>query len=254
MPRLVVRETHVRTARDGDRLRPRLRDADAGLEPRDDLVARPLPRGVASGSTHQRRPERFTNRKGELRRHHADHGARARRWPDRLADDVGRTAVSIAPEIVTKRITGSAPGRSSPSRNPRPRIGCTPSASKAATVSRPPLKRSGRPSSVDRLTGAKPECAESARTSLPRLPDREVLHADRQPRLVLRRVGRHDCDDPVGIREGQSLEKSAVHDAEHGGAQPDPEPEGEDRDDRQRRVLHQHPEPGPDVVEQGHAV
>ena len=64
-------------------------------------------------------------------------------------------------------ITGSAPGRSSPSRNPRPRMGGTPNASNAATVSSPPLSRSGRPSTFDKFRGASPNAPIFSKEACP---------------------------------------------------------------------------------------
>ena len=110
---------------------------------------------------------------------------------DRLADDVRRAAVAIAPEVVAEQDhrLGAGPivarrgsrGRGSAGR-PAPR---TP-----PTVSWPPLNRSGRPSSVDRFIGAKPYAPICSNEVCRSCQDGEVLDADRLPRLVLRRVGR----------------------------------------------------------------
>ena len=73
------------------------------------------------------------------------------------------------------------------------------------------------------------------------LPHREVLAADRLPRLLLRRVRRDDRHDAVGVRERQPLEQPAVDDAEDRGAEADAQTERQDRDQRQGRIPEQEP-------------
>jgi hypothetical protein len=55
--------------------------------------------------------------------------------------------------------------------------------------------------------------AEVFERSLTLLPDLEILAADRQARLLLQRIGRHDRHDAIGIRERQPLSQPAVDEA-----------------------------------------
>ena len=93
----------------------------------------------------------------------------------------------------------------------------------------------------------KPERAELLERRLPRLPDRQVLHADGLPGLVLRSFRRDQGDDAIRVRERQALEQPSVDDAEDRRAEADAQAERQNGDQRQRRILDEHPDAGAQV-------
>ena len=111
---------------------------------------------------------------------------------ERLPRDIRSAAEAFAPELIADQDHRIGAGPIVASRNPRPRIGWTPTASNAATVSSPPLNRSGRPSAFDRFKAAKPNAPIFSNEVCRFLEHRQVLDADGLQRLPLRRVGRDE--------------------------------------------------------------
>ncbi len=158
-----------------------------------------------------------------------------------------RAAVPIPPEVVTQQHDGLGAG---------PIVAVAEAAAQdgldaerleradrelaAAESLRPPFLRG----QVERR---EPERAEFLERRLPRLPDRQVLHADGLAGLVLGSFRRDQGDDAIGVRERQALEQPAVDDAEDRRAEADAQAERQNGDQRQRRVLDEHPDAGAQV-------
>ena len=235
----------------GDRreLCGRLRRGHAWLEQTDHRISRTLAPRRRQRIHAQRHPQRLANGEGELRRHDADDGHLRGVGANRPTDDIRSAAVSIAPQLVAEQ------------HDVRPRR--VVSLLKSAPEHRLHAKRTERfqrqlpalkslgPARFDRqVVRAGTVRADGVERRLPRLKNGEIVHVDRKPGLPLRRVGRVDRDDAIGVREWQALEEAGIDDAEDGRTEADADAERKDCAKGEGRVPDQHPDARTEITEE----
>ncbi len=253
-PGIRLRELRFELRGDGGKLGLRLRDARPLLELSEDTDERLLA-SRRLRIDRERNPHRFADREAEGRRHDADNGPVRAVHTQHPADDVRSAAESLAPHGIPQEHHGLRAGTIVSHLEPAAQFrlnGERFEGLDGQQAAGKPLRASVFRRHVQRRVAVR---AELLKRCLPRRVNREVVNAEGQFALVLRRPRAPDRHDPVRIRKWESLEEPPVDDAKDGGAQADPKAERQNRPQRQRRVLDQHADAGAEVGEKlGHAL
>ena len=227
----------------GFRLRPR----DAGSQPADSVDRTALER-IVRGAERQRRPGVVVDRVPETLRHHTDHGRRCVPQCHDRTDDVVATAKDALPYVVAEHDHAGCS---------RPLVGVEQGATKQGRHTCRAERGGSEFGHPDRL-GSRVADDEipSVRAVRSQLLDRsqlappfeEVAH-DASLGLVGQGIPRLDQDEPVAFGQRDRWRQELARQVVPASPNPDRNGERQSARERQARVLQEHPQPEPVILQ-----